>query len=125
MSDPFDKARRHPRLRLQVPVRLSTIDAEKDPRTGRRYFRSSHEVCANLSRGGAFVVTQDPPAPGRRLLVEIHVPNREPIATIGRVAWSKRIVGAPSEADESGVGIEFIGAPASLAALDQLLTNEE
>jgi len=28
--------------------------------------------------------------------VEIHVPNHEPIATIGRVAWSKRIVGAPS-----------------------------
>jgi len=107
-----------------VPVRISTIDPETDPRTGKVYFRSTSEICGNLSRGGAFIPTEDPPAPGRRLLVEIHFPDREPIETIGRVAWSKKVLGSPATAgetqDESGVGIEFLGAETALAVLDRL-----
>ena len=32
--------RRYPRINLQVPIRLSTIDPELDPWTGRPFFRS-------------------------------------------------------------------------------------
>jgi len=124
MSDPYDSTRRHLRLPRRVPVRISTIDPETDPRTGKVYFRSTSEICRNLSRGGVFIPTEDPPAPGRRLLVEIHVPNREPIEAIGRVAWSKKVLGSTGAAgaadDVSGVGIEFIGAEMALEALDRL-----
>ena len=82
MSHDFDSSRRHQRVSVHVPVRVSTIDPETDPRTGRPYFRDTREYVANLSRGGAFIRTNDPPSPGRRVLVQIHVPNGEPIETV-------------------------------------------
>ena len=53
MSEDENTPRRHPRIRADVPVRVATIDPETDSRTGRRYFQSCEESCANLSRGGA------------------------------------------------------------------------
>jgi Tfp pilus assembly protein PilZ len=93
-----------------MPVRVSTIDPETDPRTGRLYFRATREYCANLSRGGAFIETSDPLAPGRRILVEIHVPEGEPIEAIGRVAWSKTVLTSSGGCEGSGVGVEFLGS---------------
>lgn len=92
---------------VRVPVRVSSIDPETDPRTGRSCFRATHEVCANLSRGGAFIHTDDPLSPGHRVLVEIHVPGRDPIETLGRVAWSRTVLG-PGGRVENGVGVEFV-----------------
>jgi len=58
MSDEQDtKPNREPRVPLNAPVRISTIDPETDPGTGRRFFRSSDEVCANVSRTGLFIRT--------------------------------------------------------------------
>jgi Tfp pilus assembly protein PilZ len=115
----FENRRRHERIATEVEVRISTIEPERDPWTGRPFFRASFETCANVSRGGAFVKTAEPLSPGRRLLVEVHLPGTRPIEAIGRVAWTKRII-APEGADpESGIGIEFIGgASYQLAALD-------
>jgi uncharacterized protein (TIGR02266 family) len=100
-------------------VRLSTIDPELDPRTGRRYFRASRETCANLSRGGLFIRTRDPIAPGRRVLVELHFPDGSPLEAVGRIAWSKRVLAPGGGAADDGVGVEILGAPA-----DQLVTLE-
>ena len=47
--------RRYERVRADIPVRISTIEPDLDPLTGRTYFRASQERCANLSRGGVFV----------------------------------------------------------------------
>ena len=85
--------RRHRRIAVHMPVRISTIDPETDPRTGRPYFRATREYCANLSRGGAFIRTSDPLSPGRRVLVEIHMP----VEAIGRVAWSKTVLTTSGE----------------------------
>jgi len=93
-----------------MPVRISTIDPETDPRTGRPYFRATREYCANLSPGGAFIRTADPLSPGRRVLVEIHVPEGEPIEAIGRIAWSKTVLATSGDPEDSGVGIEFLGS---------------
>jgi uncharacterized protein (TIGR02266 family) len=108
----FRHVRRHPRIPVRVPVRVSTIDPEPDPRTGRPCFRAAREMCANLSCGGAFIRTDDPLSPGHRVLVEIHVPGSEPIETLGRVAWSKSVLG-PAGRVESGVGVEFVDAAAA------------
>jgi uncharacterized protein (TIGR02266 family) len=93
-----------------MPVRISTIDPETDPRTGRPYFRATREYCANLSRGGAFIRTSDPLSPGRRVLVEIHVPEGQPVEAIGRVAWSKTVLSTSGDPEDSGVGVEFLGS---------------
>jgi uncharacterized protein (TIGR02266 family) len=109
--------RRHRRVHTAFPVRISTIEPERDPYTGRPFFRASHEVCANVSRGGAFVQTREPLDPGRRLLVEVHLPGGRPLEAIGRVAWTKRILAPQSSDPESGIGIEFIGGSAEQFAL--------
>ena len=110
MSENAKGRRRHRRIAVHVPVRISTIDAETDPRTGRPYIRATREYCANLSRGGAFIRTSDPLSPGRRVLVEIHMPEGEPVEAVGRVAWSKTVLTAAGDREDSGVGVEFLGS---------------
>ena len=97
-----------------------------DPRTGRPCYRASREVCVNLSRGGLFIHTADPIAPGRRVLVEMHFPDGSPLEAVGRVAWSKRVLGALDEKPKDGIGVEFIVAPPDqLVALDDFLSHED
>jgi hypothetical protein len=56
------------------------------------------------------------------VLVEIHVPEGEPIEAIGRVAWSKTVLTTGGSKEDSGVGIEFLGASgAQLSALSDYL----
>ena len=110
MSESESKRRRHRRIAVHMPVRISTIDPETDPRTGRLYFRATREYCANLSRGGAFIQTSDPLSPGRRILVEIHLPEGDPIEAVGRVAWSKTELTTSGSPEDSGVGVEFLGS---------------
>ena len=112
MPEYTSNRRRHRRIAVHMPVRVSTIDAETDPRTGRPYFRATREYCANLSRGGAFIRTSDPLSPGRRVLVEIHMPEGEPIEAVGRIAWSKTVLTSSGDPEDSGVGVEFLGSSA-------------
>lgn len=112
------------RANLRVPIRISTIDPEKDPETGKLYFYTSQEVSANISRGGAFVATPEPIDPGRRVLVEIEIPNGSNIQTIGRVIW-KRVSSSRAGANptgRSGIGIQFTGGrPDLLNELDRFI----
>lgn len=114
----FAPTRRHPRVPLRVPVDVSTIDPETDPRTGRPYFRECRELCGNLSTGGMFIATSDPPRPGRRLIVRIHDPEgMPPIEALARVAWQK-----PGAPEPGGVGVEFVlPSPATRAAIERIL----
>jgi hypothetical protein len=118
-ESPFSNRRRYERISAEIPVRISTIEPERDPWTGRPFFRASQEVCANVSHGGAFVKTSEPLTPGRRLLIEVHLPDAIRLEAIGRVAWTKRIITPNAPDGESGVGIEFIGgASGQFEALD-------
>jgi Tfp pilus assembly protein PilZ len=122
MSD-FAKPRRHPRIPLRVPVELSTIDPERDPMTGQPYYRECRELCGNLSSGGMFIASADPPGPGRRLLLRIHRPDGlPPIETVARVAWRKP--DAPVGPHEPGVGVEFVRpSEAARAAIERMLDS--
>jgi Tfp pilus assembly protein PilZ len=111
-NDDYQQQRRHRRVCASMPVRISTIEPERDPWTGRPFFRASQETCANVSRGGAYVQTGEPLAPGRRVLLEITLPDGRPVEAIGRIAWSKRVL-TPRERDvQAGIGIEFLGGAA-------------
>lgn len=124
MTD-FSATRRHQRIALRIPVDVSTIDPETDPRTGRPYFRDCRELCGNLSTGGMFIATPEPPSPGRRLLLRIHAPGGGRIETLARVAWrtpglETAETGAPAE---GGVGIEFLAASAETRAALERIVN--
>ncbi len=116
------KRRQHHRTPVDVEVRVSTIDPEIDPETGRVYYRETEETCATLSPGGAFIRSLDPPAVGRRLVLQIHVPGEgKPIEATGRVAWSKREL-HPKPRPLSGAGVEFTAAdPQARRALARFL----
>jgi len=112
--------RRFERVRADIPVRISTIEPDLDPLTGRRYFRASQEHCANLSRGGVFVRTHELLDPGCRVLVELSLPDGGQVEAIGRVAWTQYAMRSASpDGPDCGVGIEFLGG-----AVDQLSALE-
>lgn len=119
MDEESIDGRRDERVAVRLNVRISTIDPEPDAGTGRPHFRTSEETCANVSRGGVFVATAEPVAPGRRLLLELDLPGGRIVEAIGRVAWTKSVLAPASLRSESGIGIEFLGGPSDhLAALE-------
>jgi Tfp pilus assembly protein PilZ len=123
-DDGQESRRRHRRVGGAFPVRISTIEAERDPWTGRNYFRASQETCVNVSRGGAFVRTAELLEAGRRVLLELQLPNGSQIEAIGRVAWTRRAISAGTPQPDTGVGVEFLGgASDQLAALDDYLSR--
>lgn len=123
MFDDPTSPRRHRRVPVRVPIRVSTIDCELDARTGRSFFRASREWCANLSRGGAYVHTREPFTPGRRVLLELELPDGTPIEATGRVAWSRRVLDEHGRTEDAGVGIEFLGGQSrAFRALEAFLT---
>lgn len=118
--------RRHDRVSARLPVRLATIEPEKDPWTGRAFFRSLQETSANVSRGGAFVQTHEMLDAGRRVLLELHLPDGGRVEAIGRVAWTKRVVSPEGVAPDAGIGIEFLGgASEHFSALEEFLSRAD
>lgn len=110
MEDPGGGRRRHARVAAHLPLRLSTIDPETDPWTGKPFFRTAREWSGNVSRGGIFVLTDEPILPGQRVLVELALPGGDSIEAVGRVAWARRLMTAEGEPAEAGLGLQFIGA---------------
>jgi Tfp pilus assembly protein PilZ len=123
--DNRERERRHNRIPARIPVRLSTIEPDTDPWTGRPYFRASQEQCENLSRGGAFVRTAELLDPGKKVLLELQLPNGNQVEAVGRVAWTKRAITPEGEETlDSGVGVEFLGgASDQLAAIEAFLNR--
>ncbi|HVP31022.1 MAG TPA: PilZ domain-containing protein [Myxococcota bacterium] len=117
--------RRHPRIPVRLPVRVSTIDPETDPWTGRPFFRASREWCENVSRGGIRLLTHEPYAPGRRVLLEMQLPDGTAVEAMGRVRWATRVIAGGSQSDDdAGIGVEFLGAsPRELEALERFLRD--
>jgi Tfp pilus assembly protein PilZ len=126
VSDVSDShRRRHERVRADIPVRISTIEPDRDPLTGRTYFRASQERASNVSRGGVFVQTHELLGPGRRVLVEISLPNGGQVEAIGRVAWTQYAMQSRPTGPTCGVGIEFLGgATEHLRALEEFVERE-
>lgn len=78
-------------------------------------------MCANLSRSGAWVRASEPLSPGRRVLLELELPGGGRFEALGRVAWC-RLEDRASEGGQTGMGVEFLGAPAEHGAwLDRFL----
>jgi hypothetical protein len=128
MNSEDGRNRRFERVDLRARVQLTSLDPQRDPLTGVPTLWESDELCETLSLGGAFIRTLDPPAKGRRLLLQIHLPSGESVERVGRVAWTRVSVGG---AREAGVGVEFVapdgdaqGALSRFLALARVPGNE-
>jgi len=117
---------RYPRIAMSVPVRISTVDPEVDPDTGKLFFRSVEETTANLSHGGAYLRSWEPLEAGRRVVVAIDLSSGEEVQLTGRVIWTRRELRPVRTRDieATGYGIEFFGLSSrELASLDRLITE--
>jgi hypothetical protein len=119
---------RYSRSAATLAVRISTVDSETDPSTGQHFFRSAEETTVNLSQGGAYVRSWEPLEAGRRLVVDLDLPDSRPLRLVARVAWTQRQLRAirPGEFDSPGYGIEFSDASRmELARLEHYLDSLE
>jgi len=116
---------KHPRVATAMPVRITTVDAETDPDTGKTFFRSAEETTANLSQGGAYVHSWEPLASGRRVIVAIELPSGSELQLEGRVVWTRRALRTNTKGDleSPGYGIEFEAGTRELATLGEYLTS--
>jgi hypothetical protein len=115
-----------PRVATAVPVRISTVDAETDPDTGKVFFRSVEETSANLSRGGAYLRSWEPLEAGRRVIVAIDLESGEELQLSAHVVWTRRElrISGSENIDAPGYGVEFFGGShRDLARLDRLLDD--
>lgn len=111
-----------------VPVRISTIDPEIDPNTGKFFFRNIEETTANLSRGGAYLRSWEPLEAGRRVVIAMDLATGEELQLAGRVVWTRRELRPKraKHAEAPGYGIEFFGnSKSELAQLDHLIGSPE
>lgn len=123
----------NPRVSVRLPARISTIDPETDPFTGKAFFRTCEETSANLSGGGVFVSMREAIPPGRRVLVELEMPGGRSVQTVGRVAWTRVApdetsaeapAGTSTGSPEPGVGVQFLGgAGDDLETLERFVTR--
>jgi Tfp pilus assembly protein PilZ len=115
---------RYQRVASSVPVRISTLDPEIDPTSGKSFFRSVEETTANLSQGGAYLKSWEPLAAGRRVIVSIDLPSGEKLQLTARVVWTRREL-RPTETDKleaPGYGVEFHGLSSrEFSCLDRLI----
>ena len=122
----YSKRQQHRRLSVRMPVRVSSIDAELDPDTGKPFFRIDEESSMNVSSGGVFVCSTDAVTPGRRVLVEIEIPGGDSVRAVGEVVWKRvGIVGADAApAQRPGFAVRFLApGSASLAPLERFLAR--
>ncbi|MFH1808594.1 MAG: response regulator [Pseudomonadota bacterium] len=99
-SWPGLSGRRYERFPVELRVDYTV---EQEPR---------REVVRNLSRGGFFLDSFDPPPLGETLDLALYTPGSEqPTMLRGRVVWSRRADRAGSSGLPVGAGIEFVDDP--------------
>ncbi len=117
---------RYPRVATSVPIRISTVDPETDPTTGKLFFRSAEETIANLSRGGVYLRSWEPLEAGRRVIVAIELNSGKEIQLAGHVVWTRRQLrhDPAQDIEAPGYGVEFYATSNhELDGLDRLIDS--
>jgi uncharacterized protein (TIGR02266 family) len=113
MSQDTRKDKRAKVVSLNVRYKSPTVDQFID--------NHSHDV----SRGGVFVKTPSPFAPGTLLKFEIRLAGNESVISgVGRVVWTRDAAQASSQAP-AGMGVKFIKLEDSSRALIERLVTEK
>jgi uncharacterized protein (TIGR02266 family) len=105
-----------PQARMRISNLLSTFDQGDQHRTFQRHavkfsvrFRTAtdfvHEHAVNLSRGGIFIRSDDPPPVNTVVEVELQLPDAgPPVTSAGIVVHGQ----PPGSKREAGVGVQFV-----------------
>lgn len=106
-----EETTRSPRVLFQRPVRVRSLDG-KGP--SRRLW------ALNLSEGGIFIRTADPPPLGARLRIEVEWASTVIPLAEGEVVWSRPCTAA----NPAGFGVRFVRVEGpSRSMLDALLKH--
>ncbi len=91
--------RNAPRVPLRLRVHFGIGDQEKELR----------DYCINVSTGGLFIETSDPPPVETPLRLEFFLPGQQqPIRCLGRVAWCNLEDGQKNPRLPRGMGVQFV-----------------
>ncbi|HEU5394046.1 MAG TPA: TIGR02266 family protein [Candidatus Methylomirabilis sp.] len=101
----------HPRTPVELPVEYAITD---------RFVATS---CLNISRGGIYVQTPDPPPLNREIILRFTIPGDSvPLRLRGRVVWSNPHAGR--NPFPPGMGVQFLDLGAAQAArLDDFIAS--
>jgi Tfp pilus assembly protein PilZ len=80
-------ARRHARLHIALPARVASLDPDRNPRTGTPAFRIFDALTTDISDGGLALSALDDLGSGRRVLVELELPDGSSVELVGRIVW--------------------------------------
>jgi Tfp pilus assembly protein PilZ len=97
------EARRFSRLRVELTARLAFLDAERDHRTGSPIYRVMTVRTVDVSDGGLCVRAEEGVTTGRRVVLELDLPDGRTYDLAGMVVWLE-----PQAIDASAhMGIAF------------------
>lgn len=84
---PSSDARRYARTRIALPVRVASVDPDRNPRTGAAIFRTFQAETLDISEGGLSIRALEDLGSGRRVLVELELEDGQSIELAGRIVW--------------------------------------
>lgn len=100
----------------RIPVKLDVFYGEDD--SGANYAASA--TC-NMSTGGLFLETDNPPDLGTKLKLKVSLPDKDqPICCLARVAWINARISPIRSDHPSGMGVEFLSLEDELRLLSFL-----
>lgn len=102
LAKPSDHFRRSARRGRELPVEYA-VAARDD--LGGAAFRGATTL--NIGVGGTFIVTDDPPPAGSRLMVRLTPPHGGPLVLRGDVRWIVSDEDDPLRALPRGMGVRF------------------
>ncbi len=85
MSSP--EARRHARTRIALTARVASVDPDRNPRTGAAVFRIFEALTVDISDGGLALSALEDLGSGRRVIIEIELPDGHSVELSGRIVW--------------------------------------
>lgn len=89
----MNEQRKHPREKVRIKSEVHSEDM------------ITYSTSSDLSKGGIFITTPEPPLQGSEVLLSLHFPGEEPVDIRGVVRWIRH-----EEADDqkTGMGVEFV-----------------
>ena len=105
------EARRFARRRVELTARLACVDADRDSRTGEMLFWMMTVRTVDVSDGGLCIRAEQPVDCGRRVVIELDLPDGRICDVAGRIVWLE-----PSGEDgqSSRMGVAFTVPSAGL-----------
>ena len=107
------KLPKHPRVPVELPIEYAITE------------RVVATSCLNISRGGIYIQTPDPPPLNREIILRFAIPgDLEPVRLRGRVVWSNAHAGR--NPFPPGMGVQFLDpSPEAAARIEAFIASLE